>query len=208
MKFLLSGKELGIGMPLPEQQYLPSGQMHRRDLLRLAGAALIPSMFVAPAVGQIDFWSLPRKLWIRRNTDKGMEEFNGVYFADGKLLLEPYVAISRLLRDVQAGMAVQMSPVLLDILCGVQGVARAHGHEGPLVTTSGYRSDETNRRTEGAAKASLHREGRAWDGRMPGYSAATVAESAQYLRGGGVGLYVGRGFCHVDDGRLRSWRGR
>lgn len=207
VKFLPTGANLGVGMPLPGPQHLLNWQSPRRGFLRLTGAALIPSMFVAPAAAQSDFWSQPRRLWIRRRTDKGLEEFNGVYFADGKLILEPYVAICRLLRDVQAGKAVQMSPVLLDILCGVQGVARVQGHDGPLVTTSGYRTEETNRRTEGAEKASLHREGRAWDGRMPGYSAATFAASAKYLRGGGVGLYVGRGFCHVDDGRLKSWRG-
>lgn len=207
MKFLRTGTEAEVGMPLPEQQHLLNWQTQRRSFLRSAGAALVPAMFVTPAVGQNDFWSQPRRLWIRRTIDKRHVEFNGVYFADGKLLLEPYVAICRILRDVQADMAVQMSPVLLDILCGVQGVARVHGHDGPLVTTSGYRSDATNGRTEGAVKMSLHREGRAWDGRMPGYSAATIAESAKYLRGGGVGLYVGRGFCHVDDGRLRSWRG-
>ena len=28
-----------------------------------------------------------------------------------------------------------------------------------------------------------------------------------WLRAGGVGFYPGKGFTHVDDGRLRRWKG-
>jgi len=130
-----------------------------------------------------------------------------VYFSDGKLIAEGYINTCRILRDVQAGQAVQMSPVLLDILCGIQGFLQAHGQGSPLVTTSGYRSPATNAATEGASRNSMHLHGRAWDGRMPGVSGDLLARIALYLQGGGVGLYQGKGFLHVDDGRLRFWRG-
>lgn len=201
-----STRQMG-GMTLPIGDDSPTSRLSRRGFLVHAGAALVPALYMPPALASNDFWSRPRELWIQRKTGRGLEEFKGAYFADGRLLLDPYIAVCKILRDVQASVAVQMSPVLLDILCGIQGVARAYGHVGPMVTTSGYRTVETNQRTEGAAKGSLHREGRAWDGRMPGYSASMLAEAAKYLRGGGVGLYLGRGFCHVDDGRLRAWRG-
>jgi uncharacterized protein YcbK (DUF882 family) len=155
-----------------------------------------------------DFWSQPRKLWLQRETPRGTEEFHGIYFADGKLLLEPYLQICRILRDVREDAAVQMSPVLLDILCGVQGISRVYGKDTPLETTSGHRTARHNSRLEGAAKRSLHIEGRAWDGRMPGMSPAIMSEAAKYLRGGGVGLYVEQKFVHIDDGRLRAWNGR
>jgi len=108
---------------------------------------------------------------------------------------------------VRAGQAVQMSVVLLDILCGIQGFLRAYGHSIPLLTTSGYRSPATNASIEGAVRSSMHIQGRAWDGRMQGVPADLLARIATYLQGGGVGLYQGRGFLHVDDGRLRFWRG-
>ncbi len=151
---------------------------------------------------------MPREIWIQRQTPKGLEAHRTVYFADGNLVWPEYKRLCMILRDVRAGQAVQMSPVLLDILCGIQGVARANGHDAPLITTSGYRSPKTNSSTEGAARHSLHMEARAWDGRMPGYKASVVADIAKYLQGGGVGLYLERDFIHVDDGRLRTWTGK
>lgn len=184
-------------------------QKSRRGFIKLATAGLVSSVLAPSAFAQADplFWSQPRHLWLRRRTGRGVEEFRGVYFADGQLLLEPYIQICTLMRDVQANVAVQMSPTLLDILCGIQGIARVKGHDEPLETLSGYRSQRTNSSTEGAALKSKHLEGRAWDGRMRGYSVRAIAESAQYLWKGGVGLYMHRNFCHVDDGSLRFWKG-
>jgi uncharacterized protein YcbK (DUF882 family) len=108
---------------------------------------------------------------------------------------------------VQANEAVQMSPVLLDILTGLQGYMAALGHVRPLRTNSGYRSRKTNDRTEGAVKNSLHTQARAWDGRFEGLSADYAVGIARYLQGGGVGFYKAKNFVHVDDGRLRFWRG-
>lgn len=176
--------------------------LSRRQVLMAAAA--MPAVMATNALGR-DFWSQPRELWLERKTSNGIEKHRAVYFADGKLIWPEYIRLCTILRDVQAGQAVQMSSVLLDILCGIQGMARANGHDAPLQTTSGYRSPRTNAKTEGAAKNSLHQHGRAWDGRLSGYSAKTLADIAKYLQGGGVGLYLDRGFIHVDDGKLRSW---
>lgn len=184
-----------------------NARMDRRRFL--CQAAIAPALFSAASTvwGQEDFWSLPRALWLQRKTERGTEEVRDVYFADGRIVPSGYVNSCRILRDVRAGQAVQMSPVLLDILCGIQGFLLAHGHSIPLVTTSGYRSPATNAATEGAARNSMHLQGRAWDGRMPGVSGDLLARIALYLQGGGVGLYRGKDFLHVDDGRLRFWRG-
>lgn len=186
---------------------LPDGvsALTRRSVV-LAGAC-VPAFLCTPAMAS-DFWSRPRRLWLQRQTPNGLEEHRAIYFADGKLVWDEYARFCHLLRDVQANKAVQMSPVLLDILCGLQGLARANGHDAPLMTTSGYRSPATNARTEGAARDSHHMKGRAWDGRLLGLPARIVAESARYLQGGGVGLYLDRKFIHVDDGRLRYWTGK
>lgn len=210
MRFWAMPEAVEVGKELSNESQSPTWQSSRRAFLKMTGAACVPGLLATSALAQAapDFWSMPRQIWLQRKTARGVEEFRGVYFADGKLLLEPYLQICRILRDVREDVAVQMSPVLLDILCGVQGIARVHGVEAPLETTSGHRTARHNSRLEGAARASLHIEGRAWDGRMPGISPAIMSEAAKYLRGGGVGLYVDRRFVHVDDGRLRSWRGR
>lgn len=181
--------------------------MNRRKFLTLGAAA--PALFggAGSVWAQGDFWSQPRTLWMQRKTGAGVEELRETYFADGQIIASGYVNACRLLRDVRAGQAVQMSPVLLDVLCGIQGFLAAHGHVIPLVTTSGYRSPATNAATEGAARNSMHVQGRAWDGRMPGVTPEMLARIALYLQGGGVGLYQGKNFLHVDDGRLRFWRG-
>ena len=182
--------------------------MNRRNFL--AQAALAPAFFAgaSSAWAQSDYWSQPRGIWLQRKTGNGTEEVKSIYFADGQIIPDGYVQACRLLRDVRAGQAVQMSPVLLDILCGIQGFLVAHGHAIPLMTTSGYRSPAANAAIEGAARNSMHMQGRAWDGRMPGVSGDVMAQIALYLQGGGVGLYKGRGFIHIDDGRLRFWRGK
>jgi uncharacterized protein YcbK (DUF882 family) len=182
--------------------------MTRRHFLK-AGSALVTGVFLSPALGLAsDFWSQPRHLWLRRQTGNTVEEFKGVYFADGQIIWDEYLKICLLLRDVRQGEAVQMSPVLLDILCGMQGVLYVSSAEkSPLITHSGYRSLYTNQSTEGAARDSLHTKGRAWDGRALNAPPAHLAMAANYLRGGGVGVYVERGFIHIDDGRLRTWRG-
>ena len=182
--------------------------MNRRNFL--THAALAPAFFAGASStwAQSDYWSQPRGIWLQRKTGLGTEEVKSIYFADGQIVSDGYVQACRLLRDVRAGQAVQMSPVLLDILCGIQGFLVAHGHAIPLMTTSGYRSPATNAAIEGAARNSMHMQGRAWDGRMPGVSGDVMAQIALYLQGGGVGLYKGRGFIHIDDGRLRFWRGK
>lgn len=183
--------------------------MHLNRRTFLAQSFATPALFAAAGSvwAQNDFWSQPRTLWMQRRTDRGIEEINEVYFFDGGLAQDGYANVCRLMRDVRAGQAVQISVVLLDILCGLQGYLRAHGYVLPLVTTSGFRNSKTNALTEGAARNSMHTQGRAWDGRMPGITSELMARIALYLQGGGVGLYQGQNFLHVDDGRLRFWRG-
>lgn len=178
----------------------------RRMLQVFASAAVIAAMTPSQAFAQsTDFWKLPRSLWLQRQSTG--EEVRVVYHADGALISEGYTKLCLLMRDVNAGQAVTMSPVLLDVLAGMQGMLKVWGCHRPLVTHSGFRSVHTNKLTEGAARNSLHTYGRAWDGRVPGVDPSLLARIALYLRGGGVGLYETRGFLHVDDGRLRQWRG-
>lgn len=152
-----------------------------------------------------DFWSMPRWIWIQRRETN--EEVKICYFADGKIQQGGYVQACRILRDVKANQAVQMDPVLLDILCGIQGWVRAYGANIPLIANSGYRTSHTNANTEGAVKNSMHLYGAAADIWMPGIPAESIAKLGVYLNGGGVGFYPSRNFVHVDRGRLRTWKG-
>lgn len=176
----------------------------RRNFLRYAAGLGLVAMLPTTVLGN-DFWSMPRELWLER-AETG-ESIRAQYFANGQILTPGYVATCQLLRDVKARTAVQMSPVLLDILCGMQGWLRAYGVEKPIIVNSGYRTILTNSKIEGAARASMHLWGKAADVRIDGIPTRYLAELGLYLRGGGVGFYPGKGMVHVDDGRLRVWRG-
>lgn len=180
--------------------------MQRRQFLTAASAGVIAQILTPTAMAQTaDFWSLPRTVWLYRTATR--EQVRETYFADGKIIWGGYARLCQILRDTHANEAVQMSPVLLDILCGVQGWLASNGIQRPLLTNSGYRTAWTNANTEGAARNSLHMEGRAWDGRVPGVATESLARFGLYLSGGGVGFYQAKNFVHLDDGRMRFWRG-
>lgn len=180
--------------------------MNRRSFLHAAAAGCIAQVIPPSVMGQqADFWSQPRSIWLYRPATR--ETVKATYFADGRIIESEYNRLCVLLRDVRANQAVQMSPVLLDILAGVQGWLSAHGIVTPLHTNSGYRNPQTNGAIEGSARNSLHMQGMAWDGRVPNVSTESLAKFAQYIRGGGVGFYESREFVHIDAGKLRSWRG-
>lgn len=174
----------------------------RRFLQQLAGLA---AYSVLPAFGQsADFWSLPRELWLYRPATG--EQVRAVYWANGQLVMEGYVQICQLLRDVQAGQAVQFDLVTLDIARGIYGWLRANGIDRPLIINSGYRSPSTNAH-EGGVRNSLHMKAQALDLCIEGVSSDALGRFGMYLAGGGVGFYPSKGFTHLDRGRIRRWVG-
>lgn len=146
----------------------------------------------------------PRYLKLVRPTTG--EAVNAMYWAPGSGYdREAYAQICWLMRDVRAGRAHNMDPRLLDLLCGIQYWLAFYGYRPTMQLLSGLRTRETNDRTEGAAKHSLHIEGMAADIRIPGISTATLGTMSQAFGVGGTGFYLDRGFVHVDTGRVRSW---
>ena len=181
--------------------------MNRRDFLARTiqhcaalGALSLPGIGFAQS-----FWQHPRTLWMQRPATG--EERKLVYWANGQYVVDGYKEACHLLRDVRANLTVEMDPVLLDILRGIQGWFEIHGIQKPIVLTSGYRSPKTNSATEGASKSSQHVAGKAADIRIPDVPSDYLGKLALYLQGGGVGFYPSKGFIHVDSGRLRAWRG-
>ncbi len=115
--------------------------------------------------------------------------------------------INRILRDTRTGEIKAIDVRLLDLL---HALARATGTEDPFHVISGYRSPTTNTylRTHGGggvAANSLHLLGKAIDIRVPGVKLHDLYRTAVGLQGGGVGIYPGSDFVHVDVGRVRTW---
>lgn len=201
----MAGHNHTMDLPIPPtnlEMPLPG----RRALLRAAACLPAMGLLIPSANAQTtDFWNRPRELWLHRKSTG--EQVKEVYWADGKLIPDSYVRICRVLRDVQASNAVQMDIVLLDIMRGIYGWFEAFGVVRPLIINSGYRTSHTNNLTEGAAKNSMHKYGKAADLYMEGISTDYMAKLGLYLAGGGVGFYPNKKFVHVDSGRLRTWRG-
>jgi len=143
-----------------------------------------------------------RSLWLSR----GGTEIRSTYWTpesgyDG----DAYQEICWLLRDVQANKSFPMSPRLLDVLCGLQNWLAFNGVRQPIHVNSGYRTFSTNWRTEGAALNSRHILGKAADITVPGVPLARLAGMASVFGQGGVGMYLNKGFVHVDTGEERIW---
>ncbi len=175
----------------------------------LLAAAFAPQAFAQSgahaSMVQPDFWNQPRWVWRKRPATG--EQIRTVYWAQSHLIEKEYIRLGWFLRDVRAGKSMYMSPVLLDMLYATSGWLAWHRMARPIITTSGARFAATNDATEGAARNSLHKEGRAHDGRIPGVSLESMFRLGAWLGGGGVGYYPGKNFCHWDDGRIRFWRG-
>jgi uncharacterized protein YcbK (DUF882 family) len=115
--------------------------------------------------------------------------------------------INHILRDTFTG---EVKPIDVDLLDLLNTLARTLPTEEPFHVISGYRSPSTNAylRTHGGggvAAHSLHLVGKAIDIRVPGVKLRDLYRTAVGLHGGGVGIYPGSDFVHVDVGRVRTW---
>lgn len=171
----------------------------------LLAATFAPEAFGRMAGRQQGFWESPRWVWLKR--PQTGEEVRTYYWAQGELIPDGYKQVCWFLRDAQLGKGMYMSLVLLDMLYATSAWLHHHGIARAIETTSGARFPETNARIESTARNSLHMEGRAHDGRIPGISLQSMQELGLWLGGGGVGYYPGKNFCHWDDGRIRHWKG-
>lgn len=180
--------------------------MNRRQLLLYSLGLLATGIQPSRALAST-FWDRPRRLWLKREVKPGhWEEVNEVFHHNGQLRWTGYAPVCRILRDIHTGNAVQMSRTLLDILCGIQGWFSMHDIHLPIIVLSGYRDEKTNE-DAGGVRDSAHLRGGACDFHVNGVPVEYLKQLATYLQGGGVGVYPTRHFIHVDDGRLRSWRG-
>ena len=139
------------------------------------------------------------------NTHTG-ERLDVVYRERGAYVDDALAAIDQLLRDHRTGDVAPIDRRLLDL---VHRLGELTDARQPFHVISGYRSPATNARLAGAssgvARRSLHLDGRAIDLRLPGRDLLQLHRAALSLQAGGVGLYRGSDFVHVDTGRVRAW---
>lgn len=120
---------------------------------------------------------------------------------------EGYLKAVSILRDVEYNTAHVIDPNLLDVLFLIQTWLKHEGRPSEIQILSGYRTPAHNFRLEGAAKQSLHMQGKAADIYIEGLSTQVLALMSRYVGAGGVGVYLDKNFIHVDTGSVRQWRG-
>lgn len=178
-----------------------------------------------------EFWSRPRSVWLRRS--KSAEEVRATYWADGGVVLAGYQQLcvflrdtgferairsgdARVMRAVQKGVlpqqisvAVPVSLRMLDGLYALGGWLEHFGMARPIHVNSAYRHPfYNNHMVEGAKRDGYHTKGRASDIQIEGVSPQRISQFGAWLGVGGIGLYVSKGFTHMDDGAQRFWRGK
>lgn len=196
------------GLILPNAALAQSSSAGPR-VFRPGDAATAPAATAAPAL-QLEsiaqsFWDRPRELRLYRASTK--ESLRATYWRNGQVDADGYWKICALLRDTRQNVMTTMDLGLLDILRGVIGYYEQWNWPHPIVINSGFRTKKTNDVLEGAARKSMHLQGRAADIYVPGIPIADLTRLAKYFQRGGVGFYPGSGFVHVDTGGVRSWKG-
>jgi len=172
----------------------------RRLLLKASLAGSV--MAIAPVS---NVWAANERRLTLYNLHTG-EHISQPYWMQGDYLPESLSAINTVLRDHRSGEVYPIDPGLLDLLSALQ--QRVDSRQGYEVI-SGYRSPATNAKlhdaSNGVAKRSLHMQGKAIDIRLPGTRLTALHAAAKQIKVGGVGLYTGSNFIHVDTGRVRYW---
>lgn len=175
----------------------------KTGLLATAGLAL-PVSSLARVADSLT----PEKTLSFYNTHTGERLKKATYWAQGEYIPGTLNEINYILRDFRADEIKVIDPRLLDLL---HALSRKLHADKPFHIISAFRSPTTNsflrQQSQGVAKGSLHMAGRAIDIRMPGCDLSKLHRAAQALKRGGVGLYPGSDFVHLDTGRVRYWRG-
>jgi len=189
--------------------------MNRRNLIKLAGSALLNAAVVgggavailrpAHATPPAPRAANDARLLSFVNTHTG-ETCADAYWQNGAYVPEALTAINQVMRDHRSGEVHEIDPRLLDQLHTLRHAVNA---TSPFQIISGYRSAESNAglaaASSGVATRSLHMQGRAIDIRVSGVDLPRLRDAALAMNAGGVGYYEASNFIHIDTGRVRRW---
>ena len=183
-----------------------AGPLSRRRFLSVGTAVLS-----LPFLSRLSVFASPEPFL---PPDRGLSFYNThtgesaavEYCRSGCIITPSLEKIKYILRDHRTGETKDIDVRLLDLL---NALARKTSADVPFHVISGYRSPHTNASLRanggGVAENSLHLLGQAIDIRLPGCKLEDLYRAAVDLRGGGVGIYPGSNFVHVDVGRVRTW---
>jgi uncharacterized protein YcbK (DUF882 family) len=180
----------------------------RRRLFRLGFAAAATSLMVPTVFAEGAFASTgpsdERTLNLyNTHTD---EKLKATYLRGSSIDKGALKDINHILRDHRTGDVFPIDLKLLDLLTELH---RKTGSKRPFEIISGYRSPKTNSmlnaESSGVAKRSMHLDGKAIDIRLADVKLKTLRDTAIAMKRGGVGMYTGSNFVHVDTGRVRYW---
>jgi uncharacterized protein YcbK (DUF882 family) len=173
--------------------------LNRRQIL-LGPAAAAVALSPPPAWAQTGF---PQRRAVEIQFANTGERFKGFYYWDGAYILPAVQQFSWTCRDFRANEWKWLNPWLMDLIF----VLHWKYQKEEILIFSGYRTPETNAQLEGSALNSQHIRANALDIHIPDVNADAVAEDFKTFVYGGVGMYPGRGFTHLDFGPLRNWVG-
>jgi uncharacterized protein YcbK (DUF882 family) len=145
----------------------------------------------------------PSRRWVNILFSHTNERFKNIYVEDGVYIKPAVEQFSWTCRDFRANESKLLDPRLMDLLF----VLHWKYCKDEIRIFSGYRSEKTNSQIEGAAKNSQHIQARALDIHLPSVDNDAVALDFRNIVNGGVGMYPGRQFTHMDMGSLRRWVG-
>ena len=194
-----------LKMSSPEKNSLNRRQFCKSGILALATLTL-----PLPLWAEESKICLPERQLSFFHTHTGETLNCATYWADGTVQEDALTEIYQILRDHRSGEATHIDLKLLDQLVLLN---QKLDNREPLHIISGFRSQKTNdylrskSQGGGVAKYSLHTEGRAIDIRVPGLDVTDLHKAAASLGLGGVGLYPGLKFVHMDTGQTRYWQG-
>lgn len=131
------------------------------------------------------------------------EHWTGRFGMGGRNIADAKNHLDHFLRDWRKNVSV---PMCYRLLWALARLTQELELQKPLFVLSGYRTPETNNQLEGAVPNSLHLQGRAVDIHSPEVGSRDLYKQAKSLQIGGTGWYPGKGFVHIDSGRLRNWQ--
>ena len=145
---------------------------------------------------------------IRMYSGRTGERIDMIYWIEGEYIKDAVAEVNYFMRDWRTDGVKSIDLRTVDIMAAAHNLLDVNE---PYMLLSGYRSPQTNAmlrsRSRGVAKNSLHVRGQAADLRLSSRSVNQMARAALACQGGGVGLYSGSNFVHMDCGVVRSWGG-